>query len=81
MESIIKSDIFFFIATVMTVLVGLLVAVICVYVITVLRHIKFIVDKIRSVTEGVTSAMQTVQKVTQLFNNNKHKKNGKKTNS
>lgn len=78
MESVLKSDVFFFIATIMTVLIGLLAAFICVYIIRILRYAKEIVEKVREEADTIISDIGAIRKIAEKIIKIKPQKNGKK---
>ncbi|PIR97432.1 MAG: hypothetical protein COT91_01345 [Candidatus Doudnabacteria bacterium CG10_big_fil_rev_8_21_14_0_10_41_10] len=65
MESIIKSDIFFFVTTVITILLAILVAVVLVYLIKILRDAKKIIGHIKqeaeAIAKDITGLRETVR--------------------
>ena len=61
MESIIKSDIFFFVTTVITILLAILVAVVLVYLIKILRDAKKITGHIKQEAEAIAKDISSLR--------------------
>lgn len=68
MESFIKADIFFFIATIAVVIMTVFMSVIFVYVIAVLKNVKESTDVLKEKIEGGAEYLEEIRKkVTESF--------------
>lgn len=64
MDTMLQSDIFFFVTTVVVVLIGILVATICISVVGILRHIKSTARILEHEAEDILSDVRAVRMAT-----------------
>ena len=67
MESIVQYDVFFFITTVVVILIGILAAAICVSIIGILRHIKAAIRKVEVEAEEIITDVHSARNVVKKF--------------
>lgn len=62
MDTLIQADIFFFITTVITIVVGIILAVALVYVVSLLKDFKYIVKIIREGTDALAQDIHDLRR-------------------
>ncbi|MGE5297624.1 MAG: hypothetical protein ACM3KM_00475 [Acidobacteriaceae bacterium] len=62
MSDFLKQDIFFFVTTVLTIVLGLLLAVLIVYLIRIGRRVDYIMDKAKQEVDSLSSELADFRK-------------------